>query len=343
MSAEPIRDGWSEVQCSRCGAWAREHERLGRVCATCDERLAESVRVYTVADLLALKLQPRQRLLEPWLTAKSLSMLYAPRGSGKTHVALGIAFAVATGGEFLRWRASSPAGVLVVDGEMPLAALQERLAFMSRGLSACAPALRLLAADAQDESLPSLAGRRGQELVEATLDPDDKLLVIDNVSSLMGGAVENEAEGWAPIQDWLLGLRRQGLAVVLVHHAGKGGNQRGTSKREDVLDVVLALRRPSDYNPSEGARFEVHFEKSRGLAGPGVAPFEAALTLGLDGSTWATRDLEGRQFERAVELFSAGGTVRDVQDELKVSRATAFRFKQRAREEGSLTVSTPRE
>jgi hypothetical protein len=68
------------------------------------------------------------------------------------------------------------------------------------------------------------------------------------------------------MQNWLLRLRRKGVAVLLVHHAGVNGRQRETSRREDALDTVIALRRPADYSPEEGARFEVHIEKARTLA-----------------------------------------------------------------------------
>ena len=30
-----------------------------------------------------------------------------------------------------------------------------------------------------------------------------------------------------------------------------------------ALDTVIALRRPEDYSPEQGARFEIHFEKLR--------------------------------------------------------------------------------
>ena len=38
---------------------------------------------------------------------------------------------------------------------------------------------------------------------------------------------------------------------------------KGTSRREDTLDTVIALRRPEDYSPEQGARFEIHLEKLR--------------------------------------------------------------------------------
>jgi hypothetical protein len=61
--------------------------------------------------------------------------------------------------------------------------------------------------------------------------------------------------------------------------AGKGGQQRGTSRREDVLDTSISLRRPADYSPAEGARFEVHYEKHRGFYGADAEPFEAKLEM----------------------------------------------------------------
>jgi hypothetical protein len=80
-----------------------------------------------------------------------------------------------------------------------------------------------------------------------------------------------------------------GYRYLLVHHSGKSGEQRGTSRREDVLDTVIGLRRPEHYEPQQGARFEVHVEKSRAHFGDARRPFEASLTATPDGSgfTWS--------------------------------------------------------
>jgi putative DNA primase/helicase len=42
-----------------------------------------------------------------------------------------------------------------------------------------------------------------------------------------------------------------------------------------VLDVVMAMRQPGDYEPQDGARFEIHFEKARGLFSNDAEPIEA--------------------------------------------------------------------
>ena len=94
----------------------------------------------------------------------------------------------------------------------------------------------------------------------------------------------------------------EGRAVLFVHHAGKGGPQRGTSRKEDVLDSVIALRRPEDYKASEGARFEVHFEKTRGFTGPDAEPFEATLIEG----GWATREPRRRARRAGLGTPPAG-------------------------------------
>ncbi|MGY3120353.1 hypothetical protein ACVWXQ_004290 [Bradyrhizobium sp. S3.14.4] len=98
-----------------------------------------------VSKFSKLKLPPRKNVLDPILPERGLAMLFAGRGIGKTHVALGIAYAVSCGGEFLRWRAERACNVLYVDGEMPQEALQDRLlATMKEGRHPPDGAFRLL-------------------------------------------------------------------------------------------------------------------------------------------------------------------------------------------------------
>jgi putative DNA primase/helicase len=144
------------------------------------------------------------------------------------------------------------------------------------------------------------------------------------------------------MQNWLLALRRRGVSVLLVHHAGTNGRQRGTSRREDALDTVIALRRPEDYSPEQGARFEIHFEKLRNrVDAAGAMPFEARLqTLDTDGQQricWSSSDLTPPMLMRAAELFGEGLTVREVAATLHISKSEAGRLRIRALQDGLLS------
>lgn len=199
--------------------------------------------------------------------------------------------------------------------------------------------LRLLSEDIDDRPLPSLATSEGQGVVDRELGafPDIRLVVIDAVSTLCHDpqARESDSKSWDSMQSWLLSLRRRGIASLVLHHSGKGGDQRGTSKREDVMTQVVRLEHPEDYRPEEGARFELHFVKARGVVGAAARPVEVRLTTDSDGTLeWIFLDLEGSKKKRAYELFDEGLKAKDVQEELDVSRATTFRWRKEWRSDG---------
>ncbi len=188
---------------------------------------------------------------------------------------------------------------------MPAALLRQRIAELSVGLDCnSAGRLRIIAADLEENGIPSLASREGQRLIEAHLSPG-MFLVLDNLSTLLRGLEENEADSWEPVQEWLLTLRRRGIAVLLIHHAGRNGFARGTSRREDVLDLVLSLKIPDDFEAEEGARFEVHFEKVRHLHGRAAEAFEATLRVEKGCASWTTRDVAEETTERILETLPA--------------------------------------
>ena len=291
-----------------------------------------------IGEFLGMEIPPREMVMGPIIPSQGLAMIYSKRGVGKTYVALSIAYAVASGAPFLRWEAPKPRRVLFLDGEMPGAVMQERLAQIVKSANTEPPSpefLRIITPDLQPEGFPDLAGLEGQEAVESHL-KGVELVVIDNLSTLCRLGRENESESWGPVQEWILGLRRRGISVLLIHHAGKAGAQRGTSRREDVLDTVLVLRHPADYGPDEGARFEVHVEKGRSIIGEDAKPFEARLEVRDGAAIWTTRDLEDAAFDRVIELAGDGLTVRDIADELGLSKSKVQRLKTRAKAEGRL-------
>jgi putative DNA primase/helicase len=282
-----------------------------------------------ITDLLAMTFPPRAMVLAPIIPEKGLVMIYASRGIGKTHVALGISYAVATGGKFLRWEAPKPRRVLHVDGEMPAQALQDRWSWIAGASKDAQGMLQIIPGDLIECGVGNLSSPEVQAELEEQLEGID-LLVLDNLSSLTAVIRDNDAESWGPIQDWLLKLRRRGISVLIVHHAGKGGQQRGTSRREDVLDTSLSLCRPNDYQPEEGARFEVHFEKARGIIGSDAKAFEARLEVRDGQADWTLKELEDVEHDRVKELLALGGmTVREIAEETGIPKSTVHNIKKK--------------
>jgi putative DNA primase/helicase len=288
-----------------------------------------NLRVVSLPELLRMDFKPREMVLHPFLPTQGLAMLYSKRGVGKTFIALGIAVAVASGTEFLRWKAPTARRVLYVDGEMPGGTLRKRLDDFCAGTNISYPleTLQIITPDVQDRGLPDLSTISGQDEIEEHLEGIE-LLILDNLSALVRAVKENEGEGWLPVQDWALDLRRRGISVLFVHHAGKSGAQRGSSRREDLLDSVVTLKHPSDYSPSEGLRCIVDYEKARGFYGDDARSFEAQMSAGPSGeAVWTVTDSEASAKSRAREMLAEGMSVRDVAEEIGISKSAVQRLK----------------
>jgi len=251
-------------------------------------------------------------------------MIHAPRGLGKTQVAIGTAWAMASGGNFLRWRCDKAWRVLFLDGEMPGADLQSRFKCVTTASQfelADPTYLKIAAADLMPEGLPDLSDPESQQFYDDVV-ADADVIIVDNLSTLCRGLKENDADSWVPVQSWALAQRRAGRSVVFIHHGGKSGQQRGTSRKEDVLDTVISLRRPPDYSAEQGCRFELYFEKARGFHGPDAEPFEARLI----GNQWAIGEIKsGDDLDTIKNLRQQGLSIREIAERSGLGKTTIAR------------------
>lgn len=295
----------------------------GQACESTSLIQTKKIRAIPLEAFLQLKLPEREMLLAPFLPKQGLVLLYAKRGVGKTHIALGIAYAVASGGSFLKWHAPAPQRVLYIDGEMPANSMQERLRKIDNAndRKAVPGFLYIITPDLYEGIMPDLSTKEGRAQIEEIV-KDFDLIIIDNISSLFRSGVENEAESWQPAQDWALQLRRQGKSVLFVHHAGKGGQQRGSSKKEDILDTVISLKQEEGYDPEEGACFDIHFEKARHFFGNDAAPFFVKLTEKEDRSEWQiSLSAKDKEILEIAELMNRGLKIHEIIKETNLTKS----------------------
>lgn len=214
---------------------------------------------------------PRKKLIEPFFMESSLNMVFAVRGRGKTWFALLLGLALARGHDFLGYKVTRKARVLYIDGEMPLADIKERmerigatnlenfLLLPSEPLFLYDTPLNLYGVSEQERIFSFL------ETLKA-MDQNPDVLIFDNLSSLSLGADENDNSKQTEFLRFIMQLRHKGYSMLLVHHAGKNGDARGASRKEDLLDTIIKLDEDETVVGADraGATFKMTFTKTRG-------------------------------------------------------------------------------
>jgi hypothetical protein len=165
-----------------------------------------------------------------------------------------------------------------------------------------------------------------------------KVLILDNLSTLACGMKENEADSWELVNNWLLDLRRRKIAVVIVHHAGRSGEMRGTSKREDNVFWIIALDdTKKNADDKRGARFVSRFTKSSRNTQEEVPAYEWHLVTDKASGIVTISHKQAQTLDVFLRLIKEGVTqCADIADEMKVSSATVSRLAKRAIDAGKI-------
>lgn len=284
-----------------------------------------------------LQLPERKYLLHPLIMEATINMFYAPRGLGKTFFCLSSGVHMAQGKTFLKFTPEKKATVLYLDGEMQAHEMKKRLKLIAD--EPFPKNFYLVTPDFQElEALPDLSLKDGQSLVDEMIDeinPD--VIFIDNISTFMRSGNENDADSWSSVQPWLIKHRSKGRALILVHHSNKSGDQRGSNKKEDIMDVVGLLSRPDDYIQGEDrTRMILHLTKARHIFGEDAQDVEAELDTSKNKAIWSWKVSES-SFDKAVMLLNEKVlSQQEIADELKVSKGTISKWKKKAEGQGLL-------
>jgi hypothetical protein len=235
-----------------------------------------------------------------------------------------MAICVSKGVDYGPWKCEKPWKTLYVDGEMPLRSMQERLKLLNPN-----PTGNLFIMSRErlmDEArmLLNLCESCWQEaFLDYCIGEKIKVVFLDNLSSLCWGMKENEADSWEQVLSWLLMLRQSGIAIIIVHHANRDGNEmRGTSRREDAADWVIKVSPNFKFAKiDKGTAFTTTFTKNREDNGDHEESMDWTFVT-EDGKTnvnWKQTDLETRVYELIKSGVESNA---DIAQELDITTGT---------------------
>jgi len=244
--------------------------------------LVDKISSSTISEkkLYKKKIRKPRNIIRPWLTAPSLTQIYAKEGVGKTMIAYILAIAMTRENYreiklFGGWEVKMPVGCLIVDGEMDEGLIRDRLKKLAGpcGKSGKKTPLSIFSASAflkdhEKEQPPNLGSKiwRSSIMEYTKNNPEYQVIILDNLYSLIKGIDLSDNTEWQAINEWLLELRHNGVSVIMLHHAGKSGDQLGASSRNFNLNNTIYLKTPKGHMiEKDGAVFEVHFEKGRDI------------------------------------------------------------------------------
>ena len=146
-------------------------------------------------------------------------------------------------------------------------------------------------------------------------------------------SAEKPAESWQPMHHWMMRLRTRNIAVIFVHHAGKTGDQRGTSRRKDQLDTVIKLTSGSRTSSRDGCSMKIEFEKNRGFYGRDAESFQAEMTSLPTGKiTWSRSEIG--KTKKILDLKSQGKSHSEIGKQLGIDKSTVSRRLKAQRSKG---------
>ena len=290
-----------------------------------------------LADIEQYEAKPPEYVCEPFLETQGICLVYAATGVGKTMFTLNIAYAIASGGAFLKYACPKARKVLYIDGEMKLSQLVSRLKKIAVTQGGCDfdDNLGIITPDElQKAGLSTLKvdNRDDQAIYDKIIDKYGyEVIIIDNFSVLTS-LDENKSNEWMVVVNWLLSLRRRGKTVIGVHHAGKDkSGYRGSSRLLDCVDTAISLQAVNsdqiEDNEDAAQRFKIVYQKARAFGGKDRATYEVTLADEI----FSYRSIEVCTLDKIRECLDANMSQREIAKELLISQTTVHRLIKKAR------------
>ena len=295
----------------------------------------------SLKELTIMDIPPRKAIIDPLIMEGSSMEINGASGIGKTWFTLEMLCSICTGEKFLgKYEIANPRPVYYIDGEMPLESIRDRMnMIMARYIykykvseipfHISNPLLF------KNNFIPKINDTKitqpmFKDEVKRFSDIYQKPLFIcfDNLSCLTDYK-ENDNDDWTSMLDMYTELTHEGHSICHVHHVGKGGHQRGASRKHDALDTVIHLKRPEEYDASEGAVFNVKFDKHRHFAGEYARSFKCAIKVDDNNKvSWDISDFKDVASEELLTAYCMGLpdiTYTKLEEEFGISKSSIGR------------------
>lgn len=305
----------------------------------------------TVEALVRKKIPKPRMLIWPWLTENKNYLIYAPYGVGKSWLVIILSDFLTHGYDEVvgSWQLKDNVGVMYIDGEMGEYDVQERFKLLrnykEENFHPRTP-LYIVSNETMEQGANTSINLNNQEWKDAIFTfliehSEYKVLILDNVSSLVPGKNFYDVEEWSnAVGQWLIKLKLRGVTTIIVHHAGKDKHKgpRGTSAMSDAAEATIQLSHPKNWTAEDAAYFTVAFDKpprtSKG--GPAMRPFTVRIRENKDGSiSWMTEEEVVGTYREALALLEK--TELEQQDIARIverSKATITKYKDKAKDDG---------
>lgn len=286
----------------------------------------------------------RKIIMQPWLKEGNLVLISSNPGVGKTTLAMEIATACGEGRDAMNglWKVEKPVPVLFIDGEMEPQDIINMGEYLKTKnvyliskiyyeLQKFSPPL-----DIADEVVRNILTRHVKNY-------GIKLLILDNLFSLLHQHDFVSLQNWYPINTWLLTLRAMGVAVIMIHHTSKEGiDQFGSASHTFHIDYSFVLGELD----KELCSFSVNVQKQR-HRGAEIA----GKKYTYDNGVWEVEDFTSQsdrkeeselQLKQIASFYDQGMIAKEIAEELDCSEASISQRKDNLVDQGYLKkIDTP--
>ncbi len=251
---------------------------------------------------------PIEWIVDGLISAGSVNLFYGDGGSKKTWALLDMGVCVARGEPWLNFKTQA-GPVLFVDEESGKRRIMRRLSEVLRGHNAGSNTpVYCVSLAAFDFGKPNDIG----ELYNLIKSTKARLIIVDAFADVMPGRDENAVKDVQPIFLALRKIVEETLAaIIILHHANRGGYYRGSSAIKGAVDNLLRIESKTGSN-----EIEFKIEKARDTTASNFAAISnfALDSFSLTASITSTPQLfnNGQRFVLLYLLTNGASTYKNI-------------------------------